>query len=267
VPPKLVERSRRRRGIGKSDVIDAREIARAVLREHERLVALTPTPQLVRDLKLVVEHHAQLTRERAKTANRLHADLLALAPGYQIKVPNLDTQRGRRAAGELLEALPGSVHRTLALGRLERVGELDRQLREAHRLLAELLDRSGTKLRAHAGIGVLTAARVIAEVRDVRRFPTPDAFARVNGTAPIPASTAQRPHYRLNRGGNRRLNHALHMMALVQVRCDPRARAYIDKHRAAGKSYRDAVRSLKRRLSDVVWRQLRADLAAGAPYA
>src|SRR3954469_3013911 len=83
VPPKLVERSRRRRGIGKSDVIDAREIARAVLREHDRLVALTPTPQPVRDLKLLVEHHAQLARERTKVANRLHADLLALLPGYQ----------------------------------------------------------------------------------------------------------------------------------------------------------------------------------------
>src|SRR3954454_11423188 len=124
VPPKLVERSRRRRGIGKSDVIDAREIARAVLREHDRLVALTPTPQPVRDIKLLVEHHAQLARERTKVANRLHADLLALLPGYQVKVPNLDTQRGQRPAGSLLDEMDDSVHRTLALGRLERVGEL-----------------------------------------------------------------------------------------------------------------------------------------------
>ena len=123
VPPKLVERSRRRRGIGKSDVIDAREIARAVLREHDRLVALTPTPQPVRDLKLLVEHHAQLARERTKVANRLHADLLALLPGYQVKVPNLDTQRGQRAAAAVLDELDTSVHRTLALGRLERVGD------------------------------------------------------------------------------------------------------------------------------------------------
>jgi transposase len=262
VPPKLVDRSRRRRGIGKSDVIDAREIARTVLRERDRFVPLTPTPQGVRDLKLLVEHHAQLARERTKVANRLHADLLALLPGYQVTVPNLDTQRGQRAASVLLEAMEEGVHRSLAQGRLARVGELDRLLRETQRLIKTKLDESGSGLRDHAGIGVLNAARFIAEVRDIRRFPTPDAFARVNGTAPIPASTAQKPHYRLNRGGNRRLNHALHMMALSQVRCDPRARAYVDKHRAAGKSYRDAVRCLKRRLSDVVWRQMRADLAA-----
>ena len=148
----------------------------------------------------------------------------------------------------------------LALARLARVVELDDALRGAQRLIAKTLDESGTGLRAHRGIGVLIAARLIAEVRDVRRFPTPDAFARVNGTAPIPASSGQTHHHRLNRGGNRRLNHALHMMALVQVRTDPRAKAYVTKHRAAGKSYREAVRALKRRLSDVVWRQLRDDL-------
>jgi transposase len=264
VPPKLVDRSRRRRGLGKSDVIDAREIARTVLREHERLVALTQTPRVVRDLKLLVDHHAQLGRERTQVANRVHADLLALLPGYQARVPGLDTQRGRRAAAAGFESLEESIHRTLALGRLERVVELDTQLRQAQRMIATTLDESGTGLRAHSGIGVLIAARLIAEVRDVRRFPTADAFARVNGTAPIPASSGQTRHHRLNRGGNRRLNHALHLMALVQVRSDPRARAYVAKHRAAGKSYREAVRALKRRLSDVVWRQLRADLAPDA---
>jgi transposase len=262
VPPKLVDRSRRRRGLGKSDTIDAREIARCVLREHDRLVALMPTPPVVRDLKLLVEHHTQLMRERTQVANRVHADLLALLPGYQIKVPGLDTVRGRSAAGVLLEALEESVHRTLALSRLARVVELHDEIRGAERLIAKTLDETGTGLRDHSGIGPVIAARLIAEVRDVRRFATADAFARVNGTAPIPAASGQRVHYRLNRGGNRRINHALHMMALVQVRIDPRAKAYVAKHRAAGKSYRDAIRALKRRLSDVVWRQLRADLDA-----
>jgi transposase len=264
VPPKLVDRSRRRRGLGKSDVIDAREIARTVLREHDRLVPLTQTPQVVRDLKLLVEHHAQLARERTQVANRVHADMLALLPGYQARVLSLDTQRGRGAAFELLDGLDESIHRTLALARLARVVQLDAELRQAQRMIATTLDESGTGLRGLSGIGVLIAARLIAEVRDVRRFPTPDAFARVNGTAPIPASSGQTHHHRLNRGGNRRLNHALHMMALVQVRTDPRAKAYVARHRAAGKSYRDAVRALKRRLSDVVWRQLRADVALAA---
>ena len=188
-----------------------------------------------------------------------------MLPGYQATVPGLDTVRGRSAAAALLEALEQSVHRTLALSRLARVVELHDEIRGAERLIAKALDETGTGLRDHSGIGPVIAARLIAEVRDVRRFATADAFARVNGTAPIPAASGQRIHYRLNRGGNRRINHALHMMALVQVRIDPRAKAYVAKHRAAGKSYRDAIRALKRRLSDVVWRQLRADLAMTPP--
>jgi hypothetical protein len=84
----------------------------------------------------------------------------------------------------------------------------------------------------------------------------------MNGTAPTPASSGQTQRHRLNRGGNRRLNHALHMMALTQARMDPRARAYVERRRSEGRSKRDAVRALKRRLSDVVYQQLRADAKA-----
>jgi hypothetical protein len=87
----------------------------------------------------------------------------------------------------------------------------------------------------------------------------------MNGTAPIPASSGQTARHRLNRGGNRRLNHALHMMALTQARMDPRARAYVERRCAEGKTRRDAVRALKRHLSDVVYRQLRADAGLLAP--
>jgi transposase len=264
VPAKLVDRSRRRRGIGKSDVIDAREIARAALREHGGLTALTPTPAVIRDLKLLVEHHRQLGRERTQTANRLHADLVALVPGYQTRARTLESKRGLVAVELLLEGQPASVHCALAIGRLARVRELDRELAQARRWIVAAVERSGTGLVRLRGIGPLTAARILAEVRDVRRFATADAFARVNGTAPIPASSGQRDHHRLNRGGNRRLNYALHVMAFVQVRCDPRAQAYMAKQRAAGKTYRDALRCLKRRLSDVVWRQLVADLTPPA---
>ena len=83
----------------------------------------------------------------------------------------------------------------------------------------------------------------------------------MNGTAPIPASSGQTQRHRLNKGGNRRLNHALHMMALTQARMDPRARAYVDRRRAEGRTYRDAIRALKRHLSDVVYQQLRHDAA------
>ena len=261
VPAKLVERRRRQRGIGKSDVIDAREIARAVLREHARMIPLTPITPLVRDLKLLTEHHAQLVRERTQTANRLHADLVRILPGYHEQVPSFTTRQAQKATALLLRRQPASVHVTLARGRLTRIVELDTQANQTKRLLKQLLRDSGTGLLELCGVGPITAARILAEVRDVRRFASPDAFARLNGTAPIPASSGQRDHHRLNRGGNRRLNHAIHMIALVQARRDPRAQAYIAKHRAEGKTSRDATRCLKRRLSDVIWRQLVADLA------
>jgi transposase len=122
-----------------------------------------------------------------------------------------------------------------------------------------MLQAIDTGLLALPGVGIITAALIIGEVRDVGRFPDRDRFARANGTAPIPASSGTTHHHRLNRGGNRRLNWALHLMALTQARCDPRARAYIARRKAEGRTGRDVVRALKRHLSDVVYRQLVAD--------
>ena len=127
-----------------------------------------------------------------------------------------------------------------------------------------LVTASGSGLVELCGIAHLNAARILGEVGDIRRFATRDAFAAANGTAPIPASSGQTRRFRLNRGGNRRLNYAIHIMALTQLRVDPRARAYIARRRADGKSTPEAMRSLKRHLSDVVYRQLRNDAEAAS---
>jgi len=118
---------------------------------------------------------------------------------------------------------------------------------------------SGTGLPRIAGVGDLIAARIIGEVGEVGRIQSKARFARMNGTAPIPASSGQKNRHRLNRGGNRRLNHAIHLIALTQARMDPRARAYIERRRSEGRTRRDAVRALKRHLSDAVYQQLKAD--------
>ena len=109
------------------------------------------------------------------------------------------------------------------------------------------------------------AGRILVGVGDIRRFASKDAFAAGTGTAPIPASSGARHRYRLNRGGNRRLNYALHVMCLTQMRVDPRA--YIARRRAEGKSAAEAMRSLKRHLSDVIHNQLEADLRGTAESA
>jgi transposase len=110
---------------------------------------------------------------------------------------------------------------------------------------------TGSGLPKLVGISYLSAARMIGEVGDVQRIATKARFARMNGTAPIPASSGQTQR--------RRLNHALHMMALTQARMDPRARAYVERRRTEGLTKRDAVRALKRHLSDAVYQQLHAD--------
>ena len=122
-----------------------------------------------------------------------------------------------------------------------------------------------TSLVELVGVGELLAARIIGEVGDVERIPSRRHFASLNGTAPIPASSGQRQRHRLNRGGNRRLNQAIHMIALTQARMDPRARAYIARRLAEGRTRRDASRALKRHLSDVVYQQLRRDADSSRP--
>jgi len=147
----------------------------------------------------------------------------------------------------------------LARRRIGALARLDAEIAECEQRLGALVRASGTSLLELPGIGVLIAAQIIGEVRDVRRYGNRDRFAAANGTAPIPASSGPTVRHRLNRGGNRRLNWAIHVMALTQAAHDPRARAYLARRREEGRTGREAMRALKRHLSDVVYRQLVAD--------
>jgi transposase len=151
------------------------------------------------------------------------------------------------------------VQAQLARRRIDALRRLDAEIRQLEREIAQAVQASGSGLPQLVGISHLSAARIIGEVSDVARIASKARIARMNGTAPIPASSGQTQRHRLDRGGNRRLNHALHMMALTQARMDPRARAYVERRCSEGRTKRDAVRALKRHLSDAVYRQLRAD--------
>jgi transposase len=144
----------------------------------------------------------------------------------------------------------------LRLGDLRRV---DRELAVLDKRIRLLVPSTGTTLTEIFGVGPLVAAQIIGEVRSVERFATQDRFARHNGTAPIPASSGRSTRYRLNRGNNRRLNHAIHVIALTQAGYDPRARAFPCSQQSRGQVRQRAMRALKRRLSDVVNRQLLAE--------
>ena len=129
-----------------------------------------------------------------------------------------------------------------------------------------MVEATGTKLTSITGVSFLGAARILGEVGDVRRFPSENHFASATGTAPVPASSGSVRRHRLNRGGNRRLNRAIHIIALVQAQIDPRGRAYMQRRRGDGKSWREAIRCLKRHLSNVIYRQLVTEAAGGPAH-
>lgn len=253
----LTDRQRRRlRGAGKSDPRDALAIARVTAREQVLPPVRVDSP--ARDLKLLCDYRQQLLGERTRIANRLHVDLVSLRPGYEQRLPALDSLPRLEAAEQLLAKQSG-VQALLARWRIEALIRLDREIKQLEREIAQSVKAIGSGLPQLVGISYLSAARIIGEVGDVGRIASKARFARMNGTAPIPASSGQTQRHRLNKGGNRRLNHALHMMALTQARMDPRARAYVERRRAEGRTKRDAVRALKRHLSDAVYQQLRLD--------
>jgi len=252
VPPQLSCRERRRtRRAGKSDAGDALAIARVTAREPH-LPPLRPADR-TRQIALLVEARDDLVVEATRVRNRLHADLVVLVPGYEGTVANLVAERNRRAVGRLLRGWRG-IQAELARDRLRRLGHLVAEARALEDRLERLV--GDHPLRSLPGCGTLVAAKLIGETGDPSRFRSADAFAMLAGVAPIPASSGQTRRMRLNRGGNRQLNRALHSIALAQAWHHAPAREYIARRRAEGKTWREAMRALKRHLARVVFRLL-----------
>ena len=143
--------------------------------------------------------------------------------------------------------------------RLTELARLDREIATMNRRLTSSVEATGTTLTEIPGVGPFIAAKILGEVGDPSRVRSKAAFAALSGPAPLQASSGKTHRHRLNRGGNRQLNWALHYIALAQARALPEAQAYIARQREAGKSHREAMRCLKRQLSNVVYRRLVAD--------
>lgn len=259
VPTLMTSRERGAQpGKGKTDPVDAVAIARITARDHSLppvRLAIGPAS----DLRGLLDYREQLVTERTAASNRIHAELAGLHPGYQATIPALALKWQTTAALKLLGD-DTSVRADLCRRRLQRVQQIDLEIAELTKQIATMVDASGSTLTTIYGVGPLVAARFLAEVVDVRRYPNRDTFASANGTAPLPASSGRTVRHRLNRGGNRQLNRALYTIAITQIRADTEGRAYYDRKRAAGKTSREAVRCLKRRLSDQVFRTMRGDL-------
>ena len=187
-------------------------------------------PGLSEDPKLLVDAREQRVGERTRVLNRLHAHLVILLPGYERTVPTLAASRHRREVARLLERR-GGVRAELARAELTRIGELDAVCVAFEGRIRALVRSSGSSLPTIVGVAAITAAKIMGETGDPRRFRSAPAFAAMSGTAPIRPPRARPADTRLNRGGNRQLNRALHTIALTQSRTDPRAKAYMEKRK------------------------------------
>ncbi len=192
--------------------------------------------------------------------SRLRWHLHELDPAGEPVARSLNHVRNLDHLGERLEALEGTVAR-LARDLTARCRSLTIEIKQLEREIAGLVEMLAPSLLAICGCGPLTAAKILGETAGIDRFKSPDAYARHNGTAPLPVWSSNHQRHRLSRSGNRQLNAAIHRIALTQAHWHPDAKAMIARRRANGDGGLEALRVLKRRLSDVVYRALRADAA------
>jgi transposase len=241
----------------KTDAHDARSAAIVALRHRNlRSVELEDHRQV---LRLLARRHHQLVAARTRAICRLHAVLCEMIEGGLSK--NLSA---KRASNELRKIRPndqvGIERKRIAVEFLDEVRRTDRALAELHERINDAVKASRTSVTDVFGVGPIVACYLIGYSGDVRRFPTAGHYARYNATAPIEASSGPKVRHRLNPNGNRQLNHAIHIAALGQISHDSPGRVYYLAKQVDGKSRKEAMRCLKRRISDAVYRQLRADI-------
>lgn len=248
----------------KTDASDALAVARVTLRECTRLPRIFPDG-LAQGCKLLTEHRDNLVVQRTKLMNQLHAHVALLD---HVQMPKIHCAQGRdtlrRWADEGLPSSDPLVHLqgqvVQQLARL--ILTYDEVIRDLKRELEQLAVRSAPSLLALNGAAALITAKIAGEVGDIRRFSSAAKFASYCGVAPVEASSGERVRHRLSSRGNRKLNSALHMIAIVQRHWDPRAQSYIDRKLAEGKTRKEALRCLKRHLANTVFRLLLRDASS-----
>jgi transposase len=264
VPPKLAARVRLL-GSGatdKNDPNDARSVAIAALRSAACQPVRPDDHAAV--LKIWAKRHRDLSRSRNQVVCRLHAVLCQLIPGGVSK-PITAGQAARILDQAEPRGAAGMARWVLAEQFLTDLRRIDIQRRDIQKKLAVAVRASGTTTTEIFGVGPAVAAAVIGDTGDISRFASPDSFAAYNGTAPVEVSSGNRVVHRLSLRGNRRMNHAVHMAAVTQIRYQhSQGRAYYEKKIAEGKTSKEALRALKRQVSDALYKKMKADARRAA---
>ena len=261
VPPRLTAPQRRHgRTRGKSDVIDALAIARAALREPD-LDSPRPEEAELRELKLLVDHRDDLVAERRRCQQRLRWHLHELDPDLQVPPGALDRAVWLDRVGRRLARRPQLTQVRIARELLGRCRSLTRQILELEHELQTRTQTLAPRLLELPGCGPLSAAKLLCEIGPIDRFRTDAKLARHAGVAPLEASSGKHQRHRLDRGGNRQLNCALHRIAITQSRVHPPARDYLERKQTEGKTRREAIRCLKRQLARTVYNTLKTEAA------
>ena len=259
VAPKLMAGARRSaRERGKSDPIDATAVARAALQEGVDALPGAHLDERALEIRLLLDHHDDLVADRSDEQQRLRWHLHDLFEDLEVPAGALDrevwlTRLGRRLAGQ-----PASARVRIARELIRSIRERTRRIRALEREIAALVADYAPQLLEEVGCGPLTAAKLIGELAGAQRFKSDAQLARTAGVAPIPASSGRRDRHRLDRGGNRQLNLALHRLAVNKGRLCPQTADYLARKQAEGKSRMQALRCLKRHLARRVWQLLRA---------
>ena len=249
-----------RRGVrtrGKSDPIDATAIARAALREG---IETLPTARLAgpeREIRMLALYRERLLDMRTRLSNELRWQLHDLWPEWELPAKALTQPGWQTKVASRLARAEQTTQVLIARDMIHRIRELSRATKDLYDKIAALVKKVAPQLLAERGIGVLLAAKFIGEIAGIDRFTTDAQLARLAGCAPIPASSGRSDRYRLDPGGNRRLNSAFYMLAIIRISQDPRTAVYLQKQRATGKTKREAIRNLKRHLVRRVYHLLR----------
>ncbi|MFZ0088135.1 MAG: IS110 family transposase [Solirubrobacteraceae bacterium] len=255
--PHLMAQARTHVGTrGKSDPIDALAVARAALAHGPERLPTARLAGIELDIRLVHPHHQRLVRQRTALINDLRWNMHDLWPELTIPRRQLTGLTWQARLARKLASAPQSTRVRIARDELRRVRELTRAIHELVAELATLVSQAAPQLLAHTGFGPITAAALISEIAGIDRFQTDAKLARTAGCAPIPVSSGRTDRHRLDRGGNRRLNHVVHMIAITRIGHDPKPPSTSPKQRKAGKTQREAIRSLKRHLIRRIWRLL-----------